>query len=105
LTGTDRGPARLRLDVERLAQDLSSLIPLLSRGGRILFPFPDVDAVPSVHATLREKGLRWTLHQPLFRPVWGPTRLYRAWPAPPGVEAGLVPVGVPMFGAAWVAGR
>ncbi len=89
-------------DDAALSQVFAELPRVLRRGGRLLLPFPDVDAVPVLHSALVKAGLRFTTARRIFRPVWGPTRLYRIWPAPAGQDPGELPGGDPLSGAGWV---
>lgn len=88
-------------DRARITRVLKDVHPRLSRGGRLLFPFPDRDATPWLHDALRNIGYRFAAVSYAQVPVLGPVRVYKAWPArhsPPGEVA----AGDALSGASWV---
>jgi len=105
LPGDDGDPVRRRQfrgDGDRIRAFLGHVPALLGRGGRLLFPYPDLDAAGWLHAALTDAGLRWTALVHETFPVIGPVRLYRAWTPVEGETSGEVTAGRALPGAAWV---
>lgn len=105
LAGEDGDRVRQRQfrgDGARIRTFLSAVPSLLSRGGRLLFPYPDLDAAGWLHDALDGAGLRWAALTHKTFSVIGPVRLYRAWVPVEGETSGEVISGSSLPGAAWV---
>ena len=105
LPGDDADPVRRRQfrgDGGRIRAFLREAPKLLGRGGRLLFPYPDLEAAGWLHAALTDAGLRWTSLVHTKYPVVGPVRLYRAWIPEEGETPGELVSGAALPGAAWV---
>ena len=93
---------QFRGDGTRIRAFLEGAPKLLVRGGRLLFPYPDLEASGWLHDALTDAGLRWTslIHKKYS--VVGPVRLYRAWVPADGENPGELVGGSSLPGAAWV---